>query len=75
MDAAHEKQIGVLVRVEQGLGELGRKLNAQLAIVEECKKHRNAYGQIPEYVGLRDEINREFAKWGIPERAQSPVNM
>ncbi len=70
VDAAHEKQIGVLVRVEQGLGELGRKLNAQLAIVEECKKHRNAYGQIPEYVGLRDEINKEFAKRGIPEKAQ-----
>lgn len=70
VDAAHEKQIGVLVRLEQGLGELGRKLNAQLAIVEECKKHRNAYGQIPEYVGLRDEINREFAKRGIPEKAQ-----
>lgn len=70
VDAAHEKQIGVLVRVEQGLGELSRKLNAQLAIVEECKKHRNAYGQIPEYVGLRDEINKEFAKRGIPEKAQ-----
>lgn len=70
VDAAHEKQIGVLVRLEQGLGELDRKLNAQLAIVEECKKHRNAYGQIPEYVGLRDEINKEFAKRGIPERAQ-----
>ena len=70
VDAAHEKQIGALVRVEQGLGELGRKLNAQLAIVEECKKHRNAYGQIPEYVGLRDEINKEFAKRGIPEKAQ-----
>lgn len=70
VDAAHEKQIGVLVRLEQGLGELGRKLNAQLAIVEECKKHRNAYGQIPEYVGLRDEINREFAKRGIPAKAQ-----
>ena len=70
VDAAHEKQIGVLVRVEQGLGELGRKLNVQLAIVEECKKHRNAYGQIPEYVGLRDEINKEFAKRGIPEKAQ-----
>ena len=70
VDAAHEKQIGVLVRLDQGLEELGRKLNAQLAIVEECKKHRNAYGQIPEYVGLRDEINKEFAKRGIPEKAQ-----
>ena len=70
VDAAHEKQIGILVRLDQGLGELGRKLNVQLAIVEECKKHRNAYGQIPEYVGLRDEINKEFAKRGIPEKAQ-----
>lgn len=70
VDAAHEKQIGVLVRLEHGLGELGRKLNTQLAIVEACKKHRNAYGQIPEYVGLRDEINKEFAKRGILEKAQ-----
>ena len=65
VDAAHEKQIGVLVRLEQGLGELGRKLNAQLAIIEECKKYRNAYGQIPEYVGLRDEIQKIYLKGDV----------
>lgn len=34
------------------------------------QKHRNTYAQIPDYVGLRDEINREFEKRKIASKAQ-----
>ena len=39
---------------------LSRRLDGQHRILDECRKHRNTYGQIPDYVGLREEINREF---------------
>lgn len=70
VDMAYEEQIRLIARLEQELEELNRKLDIQMGILEECKKHRNAYGQIPEYIGLRDEINREFAKRNIKEKAQ-----
>ena len=56
--------------MERELAEVGRRLEQQHRILEECKKHQNTYRLIPEYVGLRDEINREFEKKKIPARAQ-----
>ena len=61
------KQIG---GTEDALKELGRRLDSQHSILEECKKHQNSFQQIPDYVGLRDEINREFEKRGIPSKAR-----
>lgn len=55
---------------ERELAELNRSLDVQHRIIEDCKKHRNTFAQIPEYVGLRDEINREFEKRNIRSKAQ-----
>lgn len=55
---------------ERKLEELDQSLDAQHRIIEDCKKHRNTFAQIPEYVGLRDEINREFEKRNIRSKAQ-----
>ena len=52
------------------IGTLDQKLNEQEKILEEAKKHRNTYGQIPEYVGLKEEINREFAKRKLQTEAK-----
>ena len=52
------------------LAELDQSLNVQHRIIEDCKKHRNSFAQIPEYVGLRDEINREFERRNIRSKAQ-----
>ena len=52
--------------IERELAELNRSLDAQHRIIEDCKKHRSTFAQIPEYVGLRDEINREFEKAKYP---------
>lgn len=50
--------------------ELNQKLAVQERILEEAKKRRNTYAQIPDYVGLKEEINREFAKRKISSEAK-----
>lgn len=70
VDKAYDELVKKLGLLEQELEDRNRKLNVQAGILEECKKHRNTYGQIPEYVGLREEINREFAKRNINAKAQ-----
>lgn len=66
----YDELVGELAGSDRELEELNRSLDAQHRIVEECKKHRNTYGQIPDYVSLRDEINREFDKRKIDSRAR-----
>lgn len=54
----------------QEIKELEHKLNIQEQILDEAKKRKNTYAQIPEYVGLKEEINREFAKRKISSEAK-----
>ena len=56
--------------IGQEIEKLERKLDEQEKILEEARKHRNTYAQIPEYVGLKEEINREFAKRQLPAEAK-----
>lgn len=70
MDKTYDEQIKMLDRLEMELKDINQKLDSELHILEECRKHRNTYREIPEYVGLRDEINREFAKRRIDASAQ-----
>ncbi|MDO5344706.1 MAG: SbcC/MukB-like Walker B domain-containing protein [Lachnospiraceae bacterium] len=56
--------------VGQEIEGLNRKLAQQERILEEAGKRRNTYDQIPEYVGLKEEINREFAKRKLPAEAK-----
>ena len=66
----YEGLVKQIAGIENLLAEINRGLEKQHQIIEECKKHRNTYAQIPDYVGLRDEINREFEKRKISSRAQ-----
>lgn len=70
LDETYDAQVKNMALMDQELETLNQKLNTQMTILEECKRHRNAYAQIPEYVGLRDEINREFARRNIHSKAQ-----
>lgn len=70
VERAYEEKIREIDRLDQAVEELNRKLNIQEKILEDCRKHKNAYDRIPEYVGLRDEINREFEQRKIKRRAQ-----
>lgn len=56
--------------IGQAIDELNQKLAVQEKILEEAKKHRNTYAQIPDYVGLKKEINSEFARRKISSEAK-----
>lgn len=70
VEQAYDEKIREIDRLDQAVKEMNRKLNVQEKILEDCRKHKNAYDRIPEYAGLRDEINREFAQRNIKSRAQ-----
>lgn len=68
--AAYDEQTAKMALVNHELNELNQKLSRQMDILEDCKKQKNAYSQIPEYVGLRDEINQELTRRKIASKAQ-----
>lgn len=69
-DQVYEDLVKETAGVELNLKEISRRLDGQHRILDECQKHRNTYEQIPDYVGLREEINQEFDKRKIKARAQ-----
>lgn len=58
-----------LFAIRTKLKTLGSELERQEKILRDCEQHINDYSEIPDYVGLRDELNREFAKRGLNTQA------
>lgn len=69
-DLAYDEIVKQISGVERDIDDLEKRLNTQNQILEECKKHKNTYRQIPEYVGLKEQINRELERRKISARAQ-----
>lgn len=69
-ELAYDEIVKQIFSVERGIEELEKGLATQNRILEECKRHQNTYGQIPEYVGLKEQINRELERRKISARAQ-----
>ena len=69
-DLAYDEIVKQMFSAERGIEELDKGLNAQNRILEDCKRHQNTYGQIPEYTGLKEQINRELERRKISARAQ-----
>ncbi len=69
MDVLYEELVKQILQLNQQLEKVDHGLEIQSKIAEDCKKHQNNFGQIPEYVGLKNEINREFEKRKIPAKA------
>ena len=69
-DEEYDRTVRSLGDIERKQREIEEHMEKQLRIVEECRKHRNAYALIPDYVGLREEINQEFRKQGVKSEAQ-----
>ena len=70
VDESYETFVSEGAFVGREIEELNQKLAVQEKILEETKKHRNTYAQIPDYVGLKEEINREFVKRHISSEAK-----
>lgn len=69
-DLAYDEIVKQIFSVERSIEDLDRGLDTQNRILEECKKHQNTYRQIPEYVGLKEQINRELERRNISARAK-----
>lgn len=69
-DLAYDEIVKQIFSVEHDIKALDKGLDTQNRILEECKRHQNTYGQIPEYVGLKEQINRELERRKISARAQ-----
>lgn len=69
-DLAYDEIVKQMFSVEHSIGELDKGLNAQNRILEDCKRHQNTYSQIPEYTGLKEQINRELERRKLSARAQ-----
>ncbi len=69
-DLAYDEIVKQISGVERGIEDLEKGLDTQNRILEECKRHQNTYRQIPEFVGLKEQINRELEKRKIPARAK-----
>ena len=70
IDLAYDEIVKQISGVERGIEDLEEGLNTQNRILEECKRHQNTYRQIPEYVGLKEQINRELERRKISARAK-----
>lgn len=66
----HDRLVAEQTRLDTRLEGLDSRLLIQMKILEECKKNRNDFSQVPEGVSLKQEINREFAKRGIDSEAK-----
>lgn len=66
----YDRLLGQLALIGQEIEKMEQMLNEQMKVLEEAKKHRNTYAKIPDYVGLKEEINREFAKRKIRSEAK-----
>lgn len=70
IDKAFEEQVRRLAELDLRRKEIEDKIEVQLSILDACRKNRNAYSFIPDYVSLKEEINREFVKRGILSEAK-----
>ncbi len=70
VSGCYDDLLGQMALAGQEIEKLEQKINENMRILEEAKKHRNTYAQIPEYVGLKEEINREFARRKIRSEAK-----
>lgn len=70
LEDIHDRLVADQTRLSDRVKDLESQMLNQLKILEECKKNRNDFSQIPENVSLKQEINREFAKRGIRSEAK-----
>ena len=69
MEKVHDACIKETVEYEKSLSNLSADLEKYQRIVDNAGKSRNDHSEIPDYTGLRDEINRELERRGISKRA------
>lgn len=70
VDDYHETIIKNIAGTERDIQNIDNEIIAQQKIIEDSKKHYNSYKDIPDYIGLKNEINKEFQKLKIEDEAR-----
>ena len=65
----HETIIKNIAEIESSIQNIDNEITAQQKIIEDSKKHYNSYKDIPDYIGLKNEINKELKKLNIEDEA------
>lgn len=59
-----------ITRLEDGIKENQSLQTQQQRIIDDCNAKKTNFSEVPEYVALKDEINREFLKRHIASEAK-----
>lgn len=70
LEHTRDRLVVDMARLEDRIAGVEGQMLDQMAILEECKKNRNDFSQVPESVNLKQEINREFVKRRISSEAK-----
>ena len=65
----HETIIKNIAEIESSIQNIDNEITAQQKIIEDSKKHYHSYKDIPDYIGLKNEINKELKKLNIEDEA------
>lgn len=59
-----------ITRIKDSLEENAKEQAKCQQIIDDCEAKKTTFSEIPDYVALKNEINREFEKRGIPSEAR-----
>lgn len=70
VDDYYETVIKNIAEIESSIENIDNEITVQQKIIEDSKKHYNSYKDIPDYVRLKNEINKELQKLNIEDEAR-----
>lgn len=65
-----EEILSKITRMKDALQENEREQDKCQQIIDDCEARKTTFSEIPDYVALKNEINREFEKRGIRSEAR-----
>lgn len=68
--AYRDEIFGQITRIEDALKENQEEQYKCQKIIDDCEAKKTTFSEIPDYVALKNEINREFARQGIQSEAR-----
>ncbi|MBO6157873.1 MAG: hypothetical protein J6P72_01270 [Firmicutes bacterium] len=70
LDEIYDEAVSRMALLTQEIAQIEVRMSRQEKIIEDCRRHRTNYSQIPDYVGLKNDIDRELERRGRTERAR-----
>lgn len=70
VSALYEAMVSELADIHKNVKDIEDDILTHTTILEDCRKNRNAYTNIQEYVNLKNEINKEFEQRHINSSAK-----